>query len=822
MMLNQCLKLALVWVIVGALGLPATSAMADEVEEEAVAGSEAAVATEEPQRRGLPSGLEEITVTGRKKESVEALQEVPISVSAFTGNYLEQNFVESLEDLSRSAPNVQLSAVGTFPGTANFSIRGNAIFSSIISDEPLVGIFVDGVYAGMNVAAIHDLFEIQTVEIYRGPQGTLFGRNVTGGSLNVRTRRPSGEFGVRGRFTVGSFSRSDAALSVEAPINEELAWKIDMLSKDRNGMWDNNNTGGEHGNARSWTFRPMVSWSPTEDLQIEALYEVIQSKSDGNAVRYHECTAPTKCVPNGALPNSARDTGPFDLHMSNPGDFGFKVQRATVEGVWDVGPGTLTSITGWRNVSTTNQFDVDGIPEDYFQGGPTELTGVDQRAIVSTYQWQISSELRYAMQIGERADLTTGLFYFKQDMDYREPRRLFVEVIPPDIANGIGSGGIGEPNGSFPLGGTFAANKGELDHQSAAWFVQGDYDLTDQLTMTLGTRYTWEEKVGNVYPSTLGDSLCNQEFTECLYGDPRRRQDQDTWDYWSHHAGLRYQVNDDLMVYGSYTRSFRAGGYNLRASSEIPFSPYDEERIDAYEVGLKGDWLNNTLRTNLTGFYNRGKDIQRTILTGVIQDQSNAAKGHVAGFEGEVWWLPIEGLTLNTTVGWVDAEYDNFAGVCSEQTIGACAKGTALIADLNVTNPGEGSGEDGLWVNSDVPAGVGRGLDYAYVPEWTWSAMGRYEFPVPVLLDGTVAVQASVYWRDDTWGNDQNTVPVDSYTIWDASITYFSPDDRYQISVFGKNLTQDPYHNFGIYFNNNLDWNAGPPRRFGVEVSFNY
>ena len=154
---------------------------------------------------------------------MEALQEVPISVSAFTGNFLEQNFVENLEDLSRSSPNVQLSAVGTFPGTANFSIRGNAIFSSIISDEPLVGIFVDGVYAGMNVAAIHDLFEIEAVEIYRGPQGTLFGRNVTGGSLNVRTRRPSGEFGVRGRFTVGSFSRSDGALSVEAPINEDLA-----------------------------------------------------------------------------------------------------------------------------------------------------------------------------------------------------------------------------------------------------------------------------------------------------------------------------------------------------------------------------------------------------------------------------------------------------------------------------------------------------------------------------------------------------------------------------------------------------------------------
>ena len=135
---------------------------------------------------------------------------------------------------------------------------------------------------------------------------------------------------------------------------------------------------------------------------------------------------------------------------------------------------------------------------------------------------------------------------------------------------------------------------------------------------------------------------------------------------------------------------------------------------------------------------------------------------------------------------------------------------------------GGGTGENGLWVPNDIPAGVGRELDFAYIPEWTWSMMGRYEFPVPVLLDGTVAMQASVYWRDSTWGNDQNTVPVDSYTIWDASITYFSPDERYSISVFGKNLTEDPYHNFGIFFENNLDWNAGPPRRFGVEVAFKY
>ena len=659
---------------------------------------------------------------------------------------------------------------------------------------------------------------------------------MTGGALVARTRRPSGEFGVRGRFTLGSFGRKDGALSIESPVNETLAFKLDLLSKDRDGIFDTPAIGGEQGHSKSWTVRPMFSWSPTEDIHIEGLYEVIQHDSDGNFVRQHNCTTPTRCV--GSAANTV-GTSNFDLSIDFRGDQGFKVQRGTVEGTWDIGPGTLTSITGWRDVKVNNTYDVDGRDGDFFQGGFTESTGVSGRRPTDTYQWQISSELRYATQVGENLDFTTGVYYQAGPRLPREPTPQYFWGTRPRLRERQSACGLHlrfwrcrRTHWFLPLGGAFGASRGQLDHQSWAWFVQGDYHLTDRLTMTLGTRWTWEEKVAKVWPSILGNSLCNQTFTECESDrginpatgfDDSLRAEQDTWNYWSRHGGLRYQVTDDLMVYGSYTRSFRAGGFNLRASNTIPLSPYDEERIDAYEFGLKGDWLDNTLRTNLVGFYNRGNDIQRTILVGVIQDQKNAAKGHVAGVEGEVTWLPIEGLTLNSTVGWVDAEYDSFSGVCSTQTVGPCTKGAQLIADLNVSNPGEGSGTGGLWVPGDIPGGVGRELDYAYVPEWTWSANGRYEFPVPVLVEGTLALQASVYWRDDTWGNDQNTVPVDSYTIWDASITYFSPDDRYSVSVFGKNLSNDPYHNFGAHiFGNDLDWNAGPPRRFGIEVAFTY
>ena len=802
-MLEFWKKFALVWAIVGALALPATSAMADEVEGEGVAGSEAAVATEaptaEPERR--PYGLEEITVSARKKGGVERLQEVPIAVSAFTGNYLEMNFVEDLYSLGRSAPNVQLSDQTSFQQSANFSIRGNAIFGTIVSDEPQVGIFVDGIYSGMNVAAVPDLFELEMVEILRGPQGTLFGRNVTGGAINARTRRPSGEFHVRGRATIGSFSRSDGALSVEAPINETLAWKLDLNAKDRNGSWDTPNLGGETGKRKSWLLRPMFSWQPTEDIDVQFLYESQRHTGDGAPISRMRERSPF------GFP-SAGEVGKFDLQDDSRGSAVLEAQRATAEVNWDVGPGTLTSITGWRNIKVTTLLgDVDSIPLNLVQQEPSPNTTLGYEPSV-TYQWQISSELRYNTQIGERLDVTTGLYYFKQDIDYRENRRFFAGpgpgTFPPNCPGPLFFGEVGEPPASCPLGGLFGGGKGELDHQSAAWFLQGDYQLTEKLTLTLGTRWTWEEKVAVVFPFSLGNSLCNATFTECV-GDERRRDDQDTWDYWSRHAGLRYQINDDLMVYGSYTRSFRAGGYNLRADIRSPFSPYDEERIDAYELGFKADWLDNTLRTNLSAFYNRGDDIQRTIFVEFIQDQLNAAKAHVAGVEAEVTWLPIEGLTLNSTVGWVDAEYDSYAGVCNgTQATGPCSKvfGVPL---------------------SEISSGVGRELDFAYIPEWTWSAMGRYEFPFPVLLDGTLAVQASVYWRDDTFGDERNEVPVDSYTHWDASISYRAPDDRYSISFFGKNLTERPYTNFAVAsLGTIIDISPAEQRTWGVEVSFDY
>ncbi len=749
-------------------------------------GSAAAEATVAEVRR-VPRGLEEITVTARKKGNVERLQEVPITITAITESYLENNFVEDLIQVGRNAPNVQLSNGGTYANTAMFSIRGSAIFSSIPSTEPVVGLFVDGVYTSLNMGAINDLFEVQSIEIMRGPQGTLFGRNVTGGAVQVRHRRPSGEFGFRGKATIGSFSRSDFAASVEGPISETLAWKIDVLTKDRNGMLETPNVpgGGRQGHSRSWTARAMLNWHPTDAFRVDFLWEEQEYNGDGH---FNRTRGPIGISSTGAFgpppANTVGKQGEWDLQISTRGDQGYGITRTVLEINWDVGPGTLTAITGYRDTEANTAIDVDGHALNLFE---SQAGGVTRPS--SDLQWQVSQELRYAVALGERADATFGAYYFKQDLDYKETRPLFMQ-----FWDGVTpfSELLGSPEAPKLAPPWIVPARGELDHQVISFFGQGDYSLTDTVTLTGGLRWTWEEKVAVADPLSTGAALCDIEFLRCR----QTFQDQDTWDFVSSHLGVRWQATEDLLLYGTFNRSFRSGGFNLRSFVEFGPGPYGDERVDAWEVGMKGDWLDSTLRTNVSGFYNRRTDKQTTVLIGVQQDVRNDATMHLAGVEAEVLWAPITGLTIATSGGWIDAEYDNFGS---------------------------------LFEARGITAGQGRALDVAYVPEWTANANVRYETPAPSILGkrfgGLLGFQVSMAYKDKTALNDANDFYADRYTLWDGAISYTSDDGRYTVSFFGKNLTNEPAHDFGLFsvgIGTLSEWAVRPPRTYGAEISFRY
>jgi len=213
--------------------------------------------------------LPEILVISTKKTESEAVQDIPESISVYSGKTIEDNFVQDLTDIGQISPNVKLDDIGTLPNTANFFIRGMGVSSSILSDEPAVGVFVDGMYLGTNIATLFDLFDVEMVEVMRGPQGTLFGRNVTGGAVLVRHRRPSGEFSIRGKTTAATYESMQQNLVVEAPITDKLAWKLSTLYRDKGGYYDNTvKASSDLGDDRTWLLRPMLTWKPTENLEV--------------------------------------------------------------------------------------------------------------------------------------------------------------------------------------------------------------------------------------------------------------------------------------------------------------------------------------------------------------------------------------------------------------------------------------------------------------------------------------------------------------------------------------------------------------------------
>ena len=788
-------------------GAEAEEASGEAATEEAeAAGTGEVVAQGARQERG--EEIEEILVLARKKSAGEDVQRIPIAVSAYSGVRLEENFVENLTDIGRLAPNVKLSANATGPGTANFGIRGQALFTSIPSDESTVGIFEDGVYLGVNAGALTDLFELGSVEILRGPQGTLFGRNVTGGAINVRTRRPSGEYGVRAKALYGSFDRVDLGLALEGPVSEFLAAKVDLLYKRRDGPFRNRTIPGDPiGDQSTWTVRPLLTFRPTEDFEMTLIGETSEFSGDGTAIRLVRDKTPF------ATP---RPGNRFDLLHDFPARSGYDVDRFTAEMNWDIGPLTVTSITGWRQADVRAQLDVDGTPLSIFHA----LRGdVDQE--------QVSTELRvYApfdefldLPFGEAADFTAGVYFFQQDVDYRELRI---------------------------LAGNFDREQSNLDHYAIGVFGQGDYEVFPDVTVTLGGRYTYERKKVDVISFSQSNlerpALPTEQGSDVVVTADGRRvvrrpnvvphcrpggvfSDGERWDFASAHAGIRWQALEDVQLYGTYTRSFRSGGFNLRNSC-LPAAalealspadrqrlsspgPYDEETVNAGEMGIKAEFLDGQLRSNLAGFINSFSDLQRTLLesatapggeagmsvASAAQRQLNAADALIVGIELELRWLPhfFEGFEFNAAVGWLNADYQRFDSF-------------DLDGDRR-PDPEEA-----------------RRLDFAYVPDWTVHGDASYTFDAPWGAGdgGSFTVRTSYSWSDDKFANDQNSYYLADYGLLDFSVTYTAVE-HFQVSLFGKNLLDRPYNDFALDLSfARVDWGIGTPRTWGLELRYEY
>lgn len=680
------------------------------------------------------AALEEIVVTGRKTGRAEAVQDVPVAVSAFGSAQLEAAFVRNVEGLSFSAPNVSLDSVGVTPGVQNFAIRGLGLNSSIPSIDPTVGLFVDEMYLGVTYGVVLDMFDLEGVEILRGPQGLLFGRNVTGGAVLVRTKRPSGEFGSQLKAAIETGPEYLLAGSIEGPLASGVAAKLTAYLKDDRGYFDNTASGGsDYGEDRTFFIRPSILLTPSENTEVLLRYEHGETSGDGGVVQ------------NTSL---FRD---FDTGVGSEGSVEIRWDQAIVETNWKVGfgDGKITNILGWRDLQHDGLTDVDGTPQLLFHGG------------VRMLQDQLSNELRYSGTVSPRFDLTAGIYYFTQDILYREERTL---------AGGALRSTLG----------------GDQDHWTSAAFVATDVRVADALTLNLGLRYTKEHKEARIATFNALSSPCNFQTNACNFDF----RDSHGWESWIPKIGFQWTAAEDVLLYSFWTQGVRSGGYNFRnVNPLVAAGPTDEEEQRSFELGLKSDWAGRRLRLNAAYFHNDIDDLQREIVVvdpvaGVAQVIRNSADATVQGFEVESAIAAGADLVLTASVGYTDAEY------------------TKVHMDLN---------GDRVIDRRD------EALKLPRVSPWTYNLGATYELGIGDLGSTSWRVQYS--HRDEAAFTDANTAFLSKVDLLDASVTYRRPNRSFSLSLYGRNLTDEDYEGAVTPLPFGTVRYLSKGRRYGIEAN---
>ncbi|MBL4671296.1 MAG: TonB-dependent receptor [Arenicella sp.] len=705
--------------------------------------------------------LEEVVVTAQKKGFGESVQDVPISISAFSGDQAEAMFAVNLTDIGLATPNASLTEIPTFPGVANFVIRGmGTVGQSIPSADPAVGVSIDGVALGTIYGVVTDLFDLEAIEVLRGPQGTLLGRNVTGGAVSIRTTRPGDEFVGKVRVGLGNFGKVEGSVVLSGPLNDNWGAKLAVLTKDRDGYFDAPNIGGRIGESKTTLIRPAISYK-NDTFDATLILENGKIEADGLSAITFEADGQTILDPYERRISLQDQRGSSELDWT----------QVTFEANADLWGGKATSILGYRELEQEGISDVDGFTGARFHFA--DGTGLEQD--------QSSLELRWSGQVSDRINLTTGIYLFDQEYTYSE-RRILVDAVD---RRGVST----------------------IEHSTQGVFAQADIVLNDNLSLIIGGRYTKEQKdaaigvIGD--PTAVGDCATvtpplADDFPQALADCRPALIDDEDWSNFTPKVGINWNLADDVLAFASFTRGFRSGGYNVRftdltfiTSPDNPTStpgPYNEESVDAFELGIKSKFLNGRVRLNASVFNNEFDDLQRTSLNAAGgQEILNAASGTISGFEIDTVIGLSENLVFQAGLGYTDASYDSFASAEAQ---------TGLSASE---------------------------LDFVLAPKTTFSAAATYDWNIGA--ESFISGRLAYAFVDDSVSDDFNTVRNEAYDFIDASLTYNS-DTGLKVSLYGKNITDEVYYDFGTNFSSSAlavrSFWLTPPRTYGVEVTYEF
>lgn len=677
-------------VLAAALMATPGHALQDDEQEHAQQG-EAAVQEEE----GSVTG-EEIVVSARRRE--ETLQDTPVAVSPFSAEMLEARQAQGTQDLERITPSLQFKPAGQLSGNTAASvvfIRGVGQLDPTAAVDPGVGIYIDEVYVGRAVGGLIDFGDIASVEILRGPQGTLFGRNTIGGAILVRTRAPElGSFGSKVNLRVGDDGLYDGFAAFNLPLAESVAARLSAGFRQRDGYVTRTFDDRDLGDDNRFSLNGSLNWAPSpsslvsfradytkrdengapfvfaginEQAPVPAIVSVAAG-CPGATIPFLPLGDPRRGPPNVPLIDDPRCAN--DFQALNGLTSGGTAPVSSTSEVWGVaGTATLqltdrvllTSITSYRSTDSRGVRDADNTP---FEILTTDLT-TDSR--------QLSQELQ--LQLGfEKVNAILGAYYFNEATDERLTALLPFPPTPPIIASLL-AGGPGARDLQIS----------DLETDSIAAFGQLSLKPTSRLELTGGLRYTRDRKtfqgtVLNLFPSTRPDPdpLPTLAIPE---GGPLfifNRPFEDTFSALTGSASVQYRWNDSLSTYASYARSFKSGGFNTRYNAPPPGFvpvPFDEETVDSYELGTKID-VGRDFRLNVAAFRAKYHDIQMIFRQGVVPLLFNAGEATIDGIEAELYYRPAPWLILEGGLSTLDDEIKSITQIPG--TVATIAPGDEL------------------------------------------------------------------------------------------------------------------------------------------------
>jgi iron complex outermembrane receptor protein len=724
-------------------------------------GAAAPASAETP---GRPDNLADIVVTAQRR--AESVQDIPLAVSAIGGDTLRTRAATDLTALASSVPGLNISEQ---IGQARLTLRGIGVDNISTGSESSVAFNQDGVFFSRSAAALASFYDVNRVEVLRGPQGTLYGRNATGGSVNIITNRPTFDRRGGASVTVGNRETIIGEAYISGGLGRGVAARLSAQTQNHSGYGKNLVTGTDIDTKHSQAVRGQLLFEPDSRLSILLGADYYHSNDRSNTYRYFgpagvtvagDPVTPTALLLGGLAPASprdvasARDPKTVAEFWGARADISYELSNTV----------TLRSISAYRSSDYFLQTDINPLGVDLF---PLQVFEKSD---------QYSQELQ-ANWDTDQNKLVVGAFYLNETIDGKL-------VAPFNLL------ALGGPD--LFIQGFFAG--GRLKTEAAALFAQDTYSLSDRLRITVGARYSWERK-------KVADQS-DFDFDRIFSPDNQPRfpvhRDSKTFESVTPKVGIDFDIDPKTMVYASFSKGFKSGTFNLGSAGPA----LDPEKVDAYEAGLKTTILDGRLRANIAAFYYNYTDLQVGKVQGQLVVLENAAAAEIYGIEGEFTLEPVDDLIIGLNASYLHARFTDYITPDQARPAG-----------------------DGVTVDDNgVPAFDLAGNALPQAPDYTIDLSVQYTFD---LANGSLTLRGESYWSDRIYFSpfNRNVVSQPSYDVQNAFVTYRT-NGGLRLTGFIRNISNETIRSSGqvatTLLGSPVVGFVKPPRTFGLTVGFDF